>query len=195
MTRCMLMRLQSLDELFSVPLLGVPAALPRAYWVPDQPTYSSHFMLLQPSSQLLEEKLLPLVHANTKDTFDMDIINTVLGPSCMVLPHHPWAMLSGEFFRTDEQHRKYLGLSPEEEVVWDSEKELKLAKNVHFSDWPVPKPWVMTSKMWVEQEAPVCKDVRGPRNSTTVVSSDCGDRTAWLWLRQEFGKRRKVSYL
>lgn len=180
--------------MFSLLLLGATAALPRAYWVPDQPVYSSHFMLLKPSPQLLEDEMLPLFHTNKKDIFDMDIVNTVLGPSCMVLPHRPWTLLSGEFFRTDEEHRRYLGSPSSAKLEWNAEKELAEAKTVHFSDWPVPKPWLMTSRIWVEQEAPECKQVVRPGNGTEAGVEDCSDRKTWLLLRKEFARRRKVRF-
>ena len=179
--------------MFSLPLLGATAALPRAYCVPDQPVYSPHFMLLKPDRTILTERMLPLFRENKKDVFDMDTMNTVLGPSSLVIPHRPWTMLSGEFFRTDEEHRLYLGLSKTDQVEWDAERELAKAKTVHFSDWPIPKPWVLTDPRWTEQEAPKCKDSRYQTNSTVMIGTDCRDRNAWLGLRQEFAKRRRVS--
>lgn len=46
-------------------------------------------------------------------------------------------MLSAEFRGKD--HVKNLGSSEE---VWDGPQALKDAKFVHFSDWPVLKPWL-----------------------------------------------------
>jgi hypothetical protein len=185
---------QSLDELFSVPLFGAAAALPRAYWEPNQPVYGSHFMLVAPNAELFKTRMFPLFEANEANKFDMDIINKVLGSSCLVLPHRPLAMLSGEFFRTSEEHRLYLGLPKEGEVHWDPDVELAAAKTVHFSDWPIPKPWLMVDSWeWVEQEAPPCRDITSGRNETVMETKDCRDRNAWLSLRKEFARRRSVS--
>ncbi|KAJ4348280.1 uncharacterized protein N0V89_009652 [Didymosphaeria variabile] len=68
----------------------------------------------------------------------MELVNDRFEQSAMVLPHRPYALLTGEFRRSN--HSAYLGNTFE---AWDPEKVLKEAKLVHFSDWPLPKPWIM----------------------------------------------------
>jgi hypothetical protein len=150
-------------------------------------------MVVAPSTEVFETKMLPLFQANEMNKFDMDIINKVLGSSCLVLPHRPLAMLSGEFFRTSDEHRLYLGLPKDADVHWDPDVELAAAKTIHFSDWPILKPWLMPSVEEIAREAPPCREVSTGRNDTLAEFKDCRDHQAWMWLREEFWRRRRVS--
>lgn len=136
-----------MDELFTLALLGSPVDLVRAYWELSQPKNSSHFMVLTQSHT--SERMQTLIAKNVTNNYDMDIIDTAFVSSCMVLPHRPYALLTGEFFHTDQEHVKYIG---NDEEKWDGGKVLQEAKMVHFSDWPIPKPWVGLKGEWLESE-------------------------------------------
>ncbi|KAJ4302621.1 hypothetical protein N0V90_001510 [Kalmusia sp. IMI 367209] len=113
--------------------------------------------------------------------FDMDILNTIYKDSCVVLPHRRYNLISGEFRGGRESHTKYLGSDEE----WDGTKMLEEAKFVHFSDWPVPKPWVKASDSVMAAHQPQCKEGKEGRES------DCNDRDIWLNLYKDFSERRQ----
>ena len=52
---------------------------------------------------------------------------------------------------------------------------------LHFSDWPLPKPWEPHAAKMMADLMPKCKS--GER--------DCADRRVWLWLYDDFRSRRK----
>ena len=78
-----------------------------------------------------------LVHAGG---FDMDVMNDLEKNRCLVLPSH-YDFLSGELRNTD--HSAYLGNA---RLAWNATAELAKAAYVHFSDFPVPKPWLSSNE-------------------------------------------------
>jgi hypothetical protein len=109
--------------------------------------------------------------------FDMELINERFEDSALVLPHRPYALLTGEFRRHD--HDTYLG-GPEEK--WDAEKVLKEAKLVHFSDWPLPKPWIMWPTQGLEEMQPDCGGSH---------EGSCPERRIWKNIYDDFRHRRR----
>lgn len=75
--------------------------------------------------------------AVTSVDYDMEVINHMFN-SAMILPHRRVALLSGEFRAND--HSRYL--SPNEDEEWNAIAEVSKAFLVHFSDWPLPEPWL-----------------------------------------------------
>lgn len=165
-----------MDELFLLP--PVSLALPRAYWLP-QPFLSSQLLLITPSTY--EWSRIETLISRPDSGYDMDILNTLYKDSSLVLPHRPYNMLSGEF-RSDS-HERYLGSQRE---VWNAERISKEAKYIHFSDWPVPKPWLQTHPSVMDAHRPNCTFVEDGKE-------DCGDREVWEGLYRDFGDRREVS--
>lgn len=173
--------LASLDELFLLP--QTPIAMPRAYWYETKPVpLTSLLMVIKPDVEEFErfKDVISgggnpmLVNAHK---FDMELINDRFEESAMVLPHRPYALLTGEFRR--HNHSAYLGNTFEK---WDPEKVLKEAKLVHFSDWPLPKPWIM----WpLEGLAEVQPDCDGSHEGS------CAERRLWKQLYADFRQRRK----
>ena len=108
--------------------------------------------------------------------FDMELVNERFEESAMVLPHRPYALLTGELRRHD--HSAYLGNSKE---AWDAEAALKEAKLVHFSDWPLPKPWIMWPFEGLQEMQPDC-------GSSTET---CAERRIWKQLYDDFRHRRR----
>lgn len=110
----------------------------------------------------------------------MDILNRLYENSSTVIPHRKYDLLSGEF--RGKNHANYLG-SPDE--VWDATAVLAEAKFVHFSDWPMPKPWLNAPDYEWERHQPKCKEVPDK-------GQDCSDRDIWIELRKDFSARREV---
>jgi hypothetical protein len=169
--------LRPMDELFLLPAES-KVAMPRAYWLND--TLCTSVMLASPSEVEFARIQARMSEGNPKE-FDMEIINALYGESCLVIPHQPYLLLSGEMSSAD--HENYLG---SEEEHWDVDEVMGQAKYVHFSDYPVPKPWVATSEALKRDFMPSCK-APGRKHG----GQDCSDRNAWLWLYKEFRERRK----
>jgi hypothetical protein len=169
--------LQPMDELFLLPISS-PVALPRAYWLED--TLCTSFMLASPSAKDFD-RIRARVHEGREGEFDMDVINALYGDSCLVIPHKPYLLLTGEMRR--EEHAAYLGSGEEE---WDVRRVMHETKYVHFSDWPMKKRWAPSNETLMEEVAPKCKATGGE-------GKDCADRDVWLRLHADFRERRKVS--
>lgn len=173
--------LSSLDELFMLP--QTPIAMPRAYWFPNAPRpLTSLLMVIKPDMEEYD-RFRAIINNGGNDQlvaaqrFDMELLNDRFEESAMVLPHRPYALLSGEF-RT-HNHSAYLGSLYEK---WDAEKVFKEAKLVHFSDWPLPKPWIMWPQEGLAEMQPDCG---GSHEGT------CVERKLWKHLYEDFRQRRK----
>jgi hypothetical protein len=183
--------LKHMDELFSLP--STPIAMPRAYWS-DGPAsewqLTSLIMLVEPSSHeipammkiLREWQKQPSYAKSNK--YDMDLLNHRFGGSAMVLPHRPYTMLTAEF--RSKNHSTYLG-NPhahpfDQRGIWDPDKALAEAKLVHYSDWPLPKPWIMWPPAGLAEMQPDCG---GSTKGT------CREREIWKKLYDDFRHRRK----
>jgi hypothetical protein len=182
--------LQHLDELFMLP--STPIAMPRAYWSDGPPSLwqlTSLFMLVEPNPHEVPAMMDTLRQwqaqpgYNQSEKYDMDLLNHRFGSSAMVLPHRPYAMLTAEFRNHD--HDTYLGARNGHELDrrgdWDPDRELKKAKLVHFSDWPLPKPWVMWSTEALAEMQPNCG---GSTHGT------CREREIWKKLYDDFRRKR-----
>jgi alpha-N-acetylglucosamine transferase len=170
--------LQHMDELFFLP--PAPVAMPQAYWL-SRPTLGSYFMLIQPSAETFQQIKSAIKKWAGYGTYDMEIMNKLFGDTCLRLPHHPYALLSGEFKSND--HSAYLGENQE----WNATKVMNETKMIHFSDYPLGKPWEAT---WTEmqQGGPKC-----PMDlNSGVIQEKCDDREAWFKLYTDFRTRRKV---
>lgn len=114
----------------------------------------------------------------------MEIVNKLYGKNCLILPHRPYDILTGEF-RGKGRHENYLGNSYE---VWDPEKIYREAKFLHFSDWPMPKPWLYADEDIKNKTAPTCDKIDDE-------GDDCRARNLWLGFYSDFKERRKVSLI
>ncbi|KAK8015141.1 hypothetical protein PG990_008437 [Apiospora arundinis] len=155
-----------------------PVAMPRAYWLfPKDKTLSSQLMLVQPSATEFD-RVMQKTEVAGVDDYDMEIVNQLYADQAMILPHRPYDLLTGEF-RGDE-HEKYLGTDRE---PWDPVKIYNEAKFLHFSDWPVPKPWITMSQDIREKNQPKCVDKNGQQ--------DCSSRELWNGFYTDFTNRRR----
>lgn len=157
--------------------------MPRAYWYESKPwPLTSLLVLFEPNVEELrrfqaaasEYKKAGLA-SNKK--YDMDLLNERFAESAMVLPHRPYSLLTGEF--RAHEHHTYLGNNFEK---WDPDAALKEAKLVHFSDWPLPKPWIMWPSAGLAEMQPDCG---GKKEGT------CRERVIWKDLYDDFRLRRK----
>ncbi len=174
--------LQHLDDVF---LLPASTAMTRAYWqLPSIKTLTSLFVLIEPDIREAERLFAAASPDRRKENeFDMEMINARYADHAMVLPHRKLVLLTGEFRATT--HEKYLGNDYEQ---WDPERALRETSIVHFSDWPLPKPWVMWPRNLLTEMLPRCTN-----NPGTSSESGCENREIWLKLYNDFRKRRKVS--
>ncbi|RYP67248.1 hypothetical protein DL771_007337 [Monosporascus sp. 5C6A] len=167
--------LQTMDELFLLP--PCPVAMPRAYWLfPENKILSSQLMLVQPS-EVEFDRVMKTMESSSRNDYDMEIVNELYIDQAMILPHRPYDLLTGEF--RGDSHEKYLGTDREE---WDPVAVFNEAKFLHFSDWPVPKPWVSNESMR-KQHQPACETKDG--------KEDCTARTLWNGFYEDFAERRK----
>ncbi|TGZ78207.1 nucleotide-diphospho-sugar transferase [Ascodesmis nigricans] len=171
--------LQSMDELFLMP--PAPLALPRAYWIDaDERKRSAQIMLVTPSDYEFA-RVKATMDAGKHDDYDMEIVNTLYQDHAIIIPHRPYNLLSGEFKAPPQNHKAYLGT----DEPWDGAKIMKEAKYLHFSDWPVPKPWFNIPKSAFEAHQPKCW------NTEEGEEKDCRDRDIWRKLYSDFAKARK----
>ncbi|KAL3460076.1 nucleotide-diphospho-sugar transferase [Aspergillus heterothallicus] len=170
--------LQHLDDLFLMP--PSPVAMPRAYWLDQDSLFLTSLLLLVEPSKSEFTRVITAISDAGRDDYDMDILNKLYRDSALVLPHRPNALLTGEF--RSKIHTRYLGSAQ----GWDPAKILAEAKVIHFSDWPVPKPWIAAESLMIEKHQPQCE-----LNSTTG-QEDCRSRDIWLGLYHDFAERRKV---
>lgn len=117
----------------------------------------------------------------------MEIVNTLYRDEAMVLPHKVYDLYSREF-RMGPDHKDYLG--KDEEAKWDPDEAAKTAKFLHFSDWPLPKPWIEPSQKVWQDNMPKCFNKDG-----TVISGDseslCRERELWSGFYKDFKSRRQ----
>ncbi|KAJ4125357.1 hypothetical protein NW768_008974 [Fusarium equiseti] len=170
------MILQNMDELFLLP--PAPVAMPRAYWLPPgSHTLSSQVMLIQPSKAEFS-RVMAKIESASSDDYDMEIVNDLYGGSALVLPHRPYDMISGEY--REENHTRYLG---SEDEAWDPVAAYNEAKLIHFSDWPLPKPWRPQPEDILLKIQPPC--------TWTNDTEDCTTRTIWKSFYTDFKIKRK----
>ncbi|AEO64730.1 glycosyltransferase family 8 protein [Thermothielavioides terrestris NRRL 8126] len=170
--------LQHMDELFLLP--PCPMAMPRAYWLyPEKKVLSSQVMLLQPSEAEFA-RVMDKINAAADDDYDMEIVNQLYGDSAMVLPHRPYDLLTGEFRHDPDEHAAYLGSEREK---WDPVAAFNEAKFLHFSDWPLPKPWLVSEAQRLANQ-PKCHQRDGGVES-------CAEREIWNGIYADFAERRK----
>ena len=170
-----------MDELFLLP--GCPVALPRAYWMDREAhVLSSQLVLLEPSAFEFS-RVMHATQTKGENDFDMEIVNALYGASAMILPHRPYNLLTGEFRASN--HAAYLGNDLEK---WDPATALAAAKFLHFSDWPVPKPWIEMPDALREEKQPNCEPDEG------MGGADCRARDIWLGLYADFRRRRQVRH-
>jgi len=169
-----------MDELFFLPT--TPVAMPRAYWL-DRFFLSSLLVVIEPSEDSWQRVQDAMEHHEGND-YDMEILNKVFGNSALALLPRRYALLTRTFGQQANEREAYLG-SPTNS--WNAREVIEEAKFVHFSDWPLPKPWLKATEKQISEQQPQCR-------STSEGKPDCTDREVWLELRKDFSERRLVCY-
>lgn len=116
--------------------------------------------------------------------FDMDVLNDLFKDSAMILPHRRLALLTGEFRTKD--HSKYL--APDEEQEWNAMVEASRAYLVHFSDWPLPKPWRSHTEAQWQAALPECPDDDIERPDRPR----CADRLVWTRFYTDYDNDKRL---
>ncbi|KAK4205470.1 family 8 putative glycosyltransferase [Triangularia verruculosa] len=170
--------LDSLDELFTLP--ASPVAMPRAYWLyPGEKKLASHILLVEPSAAEFQ-RVLDAMSQGGEEEYDMEILNTLYQDSALVIPHRRYALLTQVFRWEDGEHAKYLGSDREE---WDPVAVFNEAKYLHFSDWPLPKPWIEAEEDLRLRVEPRCRVKEGVET--------CFEKEIWNGIYQDFRARRQ----
>ena len=178
------MVLNNMDHYFLSPL--APVAVPRAYWLNDKEAsikdqmLGSHVMLIEPNEgnyhRIIDE-------AKRSGAFDMEVLNHLFRDSAMILPHRRIALLTGEFRAKD--HDQYMSEDKDEE--WNAMAEASRAYLVHFSDWPLPKPWLRHSDAQWKAALPVCRD----DDVETIDRPRCADTVMWAGFYEDYYNDQK----
>ncbi|KAL1901788.1 hypothetical protein Cpir12675_000297 [Ceratocystis pirilliformis] len=176
--------LKNLDELFFAPPATVAA--PLAYWLrPEEDVLSSQMLLIRPSTEELARVSQAIDAADDSD-YDMEIINNLYRQTALILPHRPYDLLIHEFgILSNAEHARYLSNAdnvPSDDAVlepWDPLLAYNEAKYLHFSDWPMPKPWKRPTRAQTLTFQPKCVEKHG-----TMV--DCTAQRLWVGFYEEF---------
>jgi len=157
--------------------------MPRAYWMNEShPQLSAQVMLLEPSTTMFE-RLQTVVAQSDNNASEMDILSNIFYDSALVLPHRKYNLVTSELRKKDDEHSAYLGSDDE---AWDVDAVMAEASYLHFSDWPVRKPWVTNNDWFLRSYAPACKKRKGQ-------APDCHQREIWQDFYSDFlTRRRKV---
>ncbi|KPM42818.1 hypothetical protein AK830_g3769 [Neonectria ditissima] len=166
-------------SLLSQPV-GSCSGAPRITDIAKQ-VLGSHVMLIEPN-EARHKKIMD--EALQSGEFDMEVLNYMFRDSAMILPHRRLALLTGEF-RTQD-HEKYLALDVDEE--WNAMGEVSRAYLVHFSDWPLPKPWKRRTKKQWEDALPECRDDDVEREDRPR----CSDRVTWMDFYETYDREKKA---
>lgn len=178
--------LHNMDALFLLPKTDV--AMPYVYWGKSAGwDYTSHLLLLKPSvANFKKIEAVVQTTAGTED-LDVDLLKKVFKSKMIRMPQKPYNLLSGEFRRTN--HEAYLSSTSNPKTfhpseAWDPEVAISRATYVHFSDWPLPKPWMRATQSMLNTYMPVCQ------KSEWFGATDCRDRNVWNKLYSDFEARR-----
>ncbi|KAL9942397.1 hypothetical protein D7B24_003412 [Verticillium nonalfalfae] len=135
-----------------------------------QQVLGSHVMLLEPDTKRYERIV---DNAVTTGDFDMEVVNHLFADNAMILPHRRLALLTGEFRHAPDDHAAYL--APDTEEEWNAMAEVSRSYLVHFSDWPLPKPWKSRTQAQWDAALPACDENEPPRDDRPK----CADRVMW----------------
>lgn len=172
-----------MDELFLLP--PAPIAMPHAYWRSTENTeFSSQLVLIEPSETESHRVAKAITEEEvSSDVHDKNIIDRLFSNASIVLPHRRYNLLVSEFRQKHDHHGRYLG---DDAQQWNATKVLEEAKYVHFSDWPMSRPWIRTKDDVIQREQPEC--------SLKLDSDrhlDCTERKIWQSFYDGFARRRK----
>lgn len=143
--------------------------------------HSTSLLVVSNPSPRLASRIRSLAAAhNQSGTFDMELLNDAAAGQALILPHRPLTMLSGELRHTVD-HSKYIGA----DVTWNATAEFEAAHYIHFSDWPLRKPWLLEDDEIAREALKRCNGVDG-----------CEEGELWRTLYDNYrAARRKTCRL
>ncbi|KAI9055188.1 hypothetical protein LZ554_000152 [Drepanopeziza brunnea f. sp. 'monogermtubi'] len=168
----------NLDAVFL--LRKAPLAMPWVFWGdPVGWAFSNQMMLITPSLKGFAKIEAEIKNADLDD-YDLTIVEKLYRGKILKIPQKPYHLMTGELRRLD--HSQYLG-SPSKE--WDPVEALQKAKMLHFSDWPVPRPWTSAPQATLNKNMPKCL------RSEWFGATDCKNRMIWMQLYRDYAAKRK----
>jgi len=171
---------QNLDELFLIP--QAPVAMPYVYLGKQEGwQFSTQVMLITPSANSFTQ-ISDAIRGAQSTEYDTTILETLFHGQIIKIPQRPFALLSGEYRRTS--HRQYMGLRFPKK--WDPDYIQQETRIMHFSDYPLPKPWARASQELLNKNMPQCQ------RSEWFGASNCRDREVWMKMYSDYRERRKA---
>ncbi|KAL5327210.1 hypothetical protein ACEPPN_004902 [Leptodophora sp. 'Broadleaf-Isolate-01'] len=167
----------NLDAVFLLPKATL--AMPWVYW--GEPTgwaFSNQMMLITPSASEFAKIEAEITKAES-DQFDLTIVEKLYKSKTLKIPQRPYHLMTGELRRQD--HSKYWGSGKK----WDPEEALQKSKMLHFSDWPVPRPWDSAPQAMLNKHMPKCL------KSEWFGATNCKNRMLWMQLYADYAAKRK----
>lgn len=181
--------------------------------------FASHVIVLKPNKGIFQ-KLLNYVYnpwwwvitqrskLRKSNDFDMEVLNKFIDDNLHsggfrfgVIDHRIYGVLTGEF--KEQWHSKFL-CDPEllpfinhrSNDGWNAFEVLEKIKLIHFSDEPIPKPWIAqdnlahynTFKIYCQSGDMQKYHQTYPVNKPRLVE-DCDSVEIWNWIRQQFEVR------
>ncbi|CZS93135.1 related to glucose N-acetyltransferase 1-A [Rhynchosporium graminicola] len=171
----------NLDAVFLIPKAVL--AMPWVYWGELKGwAFSNQVMLIIPSMSGFAKMEGEIKRSSTNpDQYDLSIVEKLYKSHTLKLPQRPFHLTTGEFRRQD--HSKYLGSGSAQK--WDPEVALQNSKMLHFSDWPIPRPWDGAAQTMLNRYMPKCL------KSEWFGATNCKDRMLWMQLYAEYAAKRK----
>ena len=156
--------------------------MPDAYW--KHAAFSPNVMLIRPSHSESQRVFNAIINDRSGSESEGEaVVNSLYSDSCLVLPHRPYSLLVREFRQRYDSHEPYLGSISER---WNATAIVKEAKVVHFTDWPMEKPWIQTKDEVISREQPECV-LKLDRDRQV----DCTTQNIWKSFYEDFARRRK----
>lgn len=183
--------------------------------------FASHVMVIRPSAKIYERLLKyvnnpwywSLLYRNlilATDDYDMEIINKFIDDDLHngilkfgIIDHRIYGVLTGEFRQDD--HPKFIADPQYLPLIghlktgnWDPLQVSTKLKLVHFSDEPIPKPWLMennyqhynTFKIYCGRNINYTKFNREFPINKPRLTDDCVSVELWAWFRSKFRETR-----
>ncbi|KAK9471176.1 nucleotide-diphospho-sugar transferase [Dipodascopsis tothii] len=173
------MVLGNLDDVFTEVPSTYDVAMPYAYWLRgEKDLLSAQFIVLKPAAKYLDY-LMDIVATKKRTDYDMEIINYAFKNESYVLPHQRYDLLTGEFRTARDGHANFLENIT---AVWDAQAALDNALYVHFSDYPLPKPWVEVGNIAVADVEPKCP----------ADDPGCAESVIWHGLYRQFREQEQA---
>lgn len=171
---------QNLDELFLIP--ASPVAMPYIYYgQADGWHFSTQLTLMTPSTKSFSQ-ISDAIKLASPTNDDLSILETLFYGQIIKIPQRPFALLAGEY--RQKSHVHYIGNRWPKK--WDPDSMLREARILHFSDHPIPKPWIKASQVLLNKNMPNCG------RSEWFGASNCRDRAVWFKLYRDYADMRKA---